>query len=931
MPFFTGNASFQGHQMVQMLIKNSSIHSTALDMNLRPITSVKNPIHPQDAATRWYVDSKIDEFSNTLENPYSGYLVTLSGTEPTDITNLRTGSYMVTVTPQKDGYPTALFAISKGSVYSEGHIFKVTGVSGEYTPEQLELIWPPGNVLQLKKTGPGFDGEYIVDMNMKNTSDIANPPEIPTDICDKAYVDRCIREQLDIRFGGRIVSLKETEVTKVMNLRCGSYMIAITPLQMDGAPTACFTVSKNSASASASIIRTSGCVGLSPYAEQLDLTWPENSMLLLAKTGPGYDGQYLVDMNLKNFSSIPEALIPSDAATCAYVDSQIERRMEAKFSGNIVRLVDTLSQNVENLRPGSYVIAVTSLVYGGPSATFAISKNSPFVDASIMRTSSCPGLETGEILELIWPENKMLALRKTGPFYDGDYLVDYNLKNISPTPTVPVFPDDQASKDYVDHQIKANLELELEGVTVNLEDTAFAQVCALRYGSYLIAVTALVYGGPTATFAVSKSSSGGQPSICRITSCPAIDTGEQLELIWPENSKIMLRKTGPMHDGAYLFDMNLKNFTGAAPSVITTDIATRDFVHEMIEQRMFTHFSGYEVFLQDEIFVPVAALNPGSYVLAVTSKVVQGPTTTFAVSKSSFDGEASVVKITSCPGREGEQLELIWPANAKLQIRKTGKYCNGRYIIDMTLKNVTSAAPTPTAPLSKTAIEEIFHEQVAIQLKEYFSGIEVPLLDDQFTSVADLHPGSYLIGVTSRVYGGPTATFVVSKATTDSEASIVRLSSYPSEDGQQIDFSWPGGKRPQIRKSGPGFDGTYLVDINRKQPVQPHTSIPNVPNISNTTSIRLDKQLVTSIPTPLKGSFTLHVSPVEDGPAACFLVSRSNINRECSQYMVTSTSGDPALDDEVPTKLVLSWPLGEAMRLNKTTDCFDGMYEIKLF
>ena len=208
MPFFTGNADFRGERIRQMLLTQCSINSTAIDMNFHPITSVRNPVQPQDAATRWYVDSRIDEFSSTLDNPYAGYLVTLSGMESTDIANLRPGSYMVTVTPMKDGYPTALFAVSKSSIYSEGHIFKVTGVSGTYTPEQLELLWPPGNVLKLRKTGPGFDGEYVVDMNMKNTSDLANPPVIPTDICDKAYVDRCIREQLDIRFGGVVVAFE---------------------------------------------------------------------------------------------------------------------------------------------------------------------------------------------------------------------------------------------------------------------------------------------------------------------------------------------------------------------------------------------------------------------------------------------------------------------------------------------------------------------------------------------------------------------------------------------------------------------------------------------------------------------------------------------------------------------------------------------------
>ncbi len=800
MAFHSGSADLRGGRLSRMLISNSAINNTALDMNQKRITSVQNPEQAMDAANRWYVDYSLEKFQSTLQNSHGGYLVTLKGTEPSDIVNLRTGSYFLTINPLKDGYPTATFGVSKSSIYDEASITKISGLSGWYTPEQLEILWPRGSPLQLRKTGPGYDSDYLVDMNMKNTSDLPHPPTIPTDVCDMAYVDHAIREALNIRFGGQIVALHGTETAKVINLKCGSYMIAVSPVNLEGAPTACFNVSKNSVSEPASITRASADSGRSMYAEQLELLWPANSFLLLRKTSVNYDGQYLIDMSLKNLSTVPEILVPSDAATKAYVDTQIEARMQAKFSGKIVALNETAFSDVVNLQPGSYTINVSNLVPGGPTASFQISKNSPSAEASITRTSNVNGEDTGEQLDLIWPSNRMLALRKSGSFHDGAYLIDFNLKNISLSATEPTLPEDHATRNYVDQQIKAALNFRLEGVNIHLDNDLFVPVVPLKCGSYMIAVSALVHGGATASFALSKSSNGGTASITRITSCPALDTGEQIELIWPENSRIMLRKTGAMHSGEYRVELSLKNISPVSPDLerpLPTDIATRDFVHDEILQHMRAHYRGVDVFLVGQTPVPVCPLSPGSYVITITGEASGCPTMTVAVSKSTHDDEASITVISSHPGSQGGLLDVQWPPRGKFCLKKTNDGHNGSYLVNFNVSN---------------------------------------LMND-------------------------------------------------STDNRCVDRSF---------------------------------------------IVQLTGEVATPFPTPLHGSFTVHVAPVVDGPAASFVISKSNSQRAASTNALTSTPGDPNEDGFSATTLDLLWPIGETMCLAKSAANFDGAYEVKL-
>ncbi|RKO91081.1 hypothetical protein BDK51DRAFT_30911 [Blyttiomyces helicus] len=117
---------------------------------------------------------------------------------------------------------------------------KLLGSPGNDTLEQLEMRWSPGESLQLRKTGDGYDGEYIVSMDVQNFSGIP-PPKMPDDSATKSYVDLAITEHSQEKSGGILVYLTGTDFVNVANIRPGSYMITVSAVNIYGAPTSTFS------------------------------------------------------------------------------------------------------------------------------------------------------------------------------------------------------------------------------------------------------------------------------------------------------------------------------------------------------------------------------------------------------------------------------------------------------------------------------------------------------------------------------------------------------------------------------------------------------------------------------------------------------------------------------------------------------------------
>lgn len=155
MPYHSGNAVLNGTSIKNMRVSTSSITTSTLDMNLQNITSVKDPIQLQDAATKKYVD-------NVISTSFNVYAITLSGSIFTDAIALQPGAYTISISAVSlSGAPTANWSVAKSSSDGDTSIFRMASVPSS-SGETLDIVWHPNAPLRVRKTGANYDGIYNV-------------------------------------------------------------------------------------------------------------------------------------------------------------------------------------------------------------------------------------------------------------------------------------------------------------------------------------------------------------------------------------------------------------------------------------------------------------------------------------------------------------------------------------------------------------------------------------------------------------------------------------------------------------------------------------------------------------------------------------------------------------------------------------------------
>jgi hypothetical protein len=135
------------------IIKNGSILSSKIDMDLERITSLADPIADTDGVSKQYCDANSRSGVPTIT-------VTLSGVTWNTVLLNTSGVFDIIISNVVTNGPCAKFTIMKGSPSRNPSIQRWGSNSGNTTNERLEMRWLPNSGIELRKNGNNYDGDY---------------------------------------------------------------------------------------------------------------------------------------------------------------------------------------------------------------------------------------------------------------------------------------------------------------------------------------------------------------------------------------------------------------------------------------------------------------------------------------------------------------------------------------------------------------------------------------------------------------------------------------------------------------------------------------------------------------------------------------------------------------------------------------------------
>ena len=136
-------------------VTNSGITNSSIDMNGGVITTAGTPVNPTDVANKAYVDATATAVTTTI---------TLTGTAYTVISPLTSGQARISVKNVVPYGPSGSFETTKSESTMGAEYTRLTLSHGLTTGEALDISWPSGSGIKLKKTGVNYDGQYRIKL-----------------------------------------------------------------------------------------------------------------------------------------------------------------------------------------------------------------------------------------------------------------------------------------------------------------------------------------------------------------------------------------------------------------------------------------------------------------------------------------------------------------------------------------------------------------------------------------------------------------------------------------------------------------------------------------------------------------------------------------------------------------------------------------------
>lgn len=198
---------------------------------------------------------------------------------------------------------------------------------------------------------------------------------------------------------------------------------------------------------------------------------------------------------------------------------------------------------------------------------------------------------------------------------------------------------------------------------------------------------------------------------------------------------------------------------------------------------------------------------------------------------------------------------------------------------------------------------------------EGFLETQILLVGTSWTSIPITQVfGAYSLSISNNILG-PTATFILSKSTqTHITSAIIKISSAPGTDDSVLEIRWLANSVIEIRKTSNNYDGIYTVIDNFEKAVS------GTITLSGTSYVEIPNTVYE------KKSYSIKITNDISGyPCSIFCVLKNTKTLYGTSFNVYSPANITL------EKITVAWPALSIIKIKKTDNNYDGVYNYYIY